>query len=38
MKLFCKHLDKPLEFVQNITADETTPLMSFTITVQSCSV
>lgn len=23
MKLFCKHLDKPLEFVQNITADET---------------
>lgn len=23
MKLFCRHLDKPLEFVQNITADET---------------
>lgn len=23
MRLFCKHLDKPLEFVQNITADET---------------
>lgn len=23
MKLFCNHLDKPLEFVQNITADET---------------